>query len=1059
VRLFRVAVGLAVFAILPHVVLAAEDTSHKKATSKTATATNAEAEKAPDPKVATLEDFYGDTGDQFRAALGFRTREADAYTTGGGIGYGVAVDDMVISWKETRLDPDTHDCAGSGECAVLETASTVSFEGNAAVGLTVTDRTPYDLVNFRNDCNGDGDYADAGDDQDCNDNGLLDVTVKLTSSAEIAGEVAVLDQVAPGSPVYKTNFPYSTFYNSPGTLFVQQSGNSAPQITARYEDRNDGTGSRCKSALDPAQQGFLTATTDVHVTSGRIAIQSYTASNVSVCSINTAKQCTQNTDCLAGEGLCNSCSLLPAKPCVPGATSGANACLSGQGVCTSTAGRGDPDGFADTNETIALAVQFSNKSGVDVNDLMATLGTNSANIECITRSTIFVGSLANGALSNPATYPAFQFKVANVNRTTVNQVFQAVFNVSMRSNMFDALTRTETITLDLDYTVTGTATTSAFIEDFENLPSAGFGKFTLDTLDAGKNSLLLSDGYRCQYNDPFGLNTLSTGNADCFLGFVGDPATGVNDWHIHTSTHGGMGHAFTGRQSLHMGIHTNASLPDLDTTRLKQLDAIRTANPVAMPLANANPELTFAHQISLVDNSSGVLVTLGEAMDRGVVEVQLAATGTPVGSWIKIYPYYNVYDEQGENDFSNCTFDPVDDGNNEDSFFDPTDPGRTLGPSSTCYPEFVFARQGQADYRKTYDVNDIGNASDGPGLQGCSGPGCLPANTPTTISNPGTWVRPKFSLVQFAGRAIRIRFLFTTVEVGTFQTWEDTRPRPPIFEGFAPRELGWYIDDVHIDQALAAPLTINVDTATITPIPCGACSAITPALVATPSSSNGSGQIVTLDAKGSSVDRCLNGTVQYQFWVDANANGTVGDAGDALLRDWTDNSVLIDAPLATTRYGLKARCSTDVTCDTATNSIVLNVPVNCPSTSTLSVASIRVGKTAGLGGTEPDSNVTVDGWGGPLTVSIVRGDLNALRASGGVTNVESGGCVASAAFVASVADASLVSPGAAKYFLVRTPQACNVVGSGTYSENVGTEIAGAGGNRNADIAADPDSCP
>jgi hypothetical protein len=270
---------------------------------------------------------------------------------------------------------------------------------------------------------------------------------------------------------------------------------------------------------------------------------------------------------------------------------------------------------------------------------------------------------------------------------------------------------------------------------------------------------------------------------------------------------------------------------------------------------------------------------------------------------------------------------------------------------------------------------------------------------------------------------------------------------------------GWYIDDIHIDQALSLALTIAVDTATITPIPCGACSAVTPAVVATPSSLSGPGQLVTLDAKGSTVDRCINGIVQFQYWADANVNGTVGDAGDVLLRDWTDNSVFIDAPLVTTQYGLKARCSSDPNCDSATNAIALNVSVTCPSTATLSVASIQVGKTGGLGGAEPDANVTINGWGGNLTVSIVRGDLIALRTSNGVTNVSSGGCVANAMFTAFASDTSLPAPGAASYFLLRTPSVCNVVGSGTYSENQASEMAGAGGGRDADIAADPDACP
>src|SRR5262249_50759632 len=154
---------------------------------------------------------------------------------------GVAIDDVVISWKETRLDPDTHDCAGSGECASIDASSTLAYEGNSAISLTVIDRTPYDPVNNKNDCDGNGSFADPGDDQDCNNNGVLDVTVKLTSDAEIAGETAILDQVSycsiatskvcsaslpcgggegvcTPSATYKGNFPYSTLYNSPGSL-------------------------------------------------------------------------------------------------------------------------------------------------------------------------------------------------------------------------------------------------------------------------------------------------------------------------------------------------------------------------------------------------------------------------------------------------------------------------------------------------------------------------------------------------------------------------------------------------------------------------------------------------------------------------------------------------------------------------------------------------------------------------------------------------------------------------------------------------------------------------
>ena len=82
---------------------------------------------AHEQKVATLEDFYGDSGKRFQAALSFYNREPISSTIAPNVnGYGFAVDDMFISWKETRLDEDTTVCAG--ECADLEVNSTLAYE-------------------------------------------------------------------------------------------------------------------------------------------------------------------------------------------------------------------------------------------------------------------------------------------------------------------------------------------------------------------------------------------------------------------------------------------------------------------------------------------------------------------------------------------------------------------------------------------------------------------------------------------------------------------------------------------------------------------------------------------------------------------------------------------------------------------------------------------------------------------------------------------------------------------------------------------------------------------
>jgi len=73
-----------------------------------------EASKEADAKCATLEDFYGDTGTQFRAALRFSTPELDATTLDGTIGFGVAVDDMVIAWKESPSRKPSGEKLGAG---------------------------------------------------------------------------------------------------------------------------------------------------------------------------------------------------------------------------------------------------------------------------------------------------------------------------------------------------------------------------------------------------------------------------------------------------------------------------------------------------------------------------------------------------------------------------------------------------------------------------------------------------------------------------------------------------------------------------------------------------------------------------------------------------------------------------------------------------------------------------------------------------------------------------------------------------------------------------------
>jgi hypothetical protein len=965
----------------------------------------------PDMRFTTLEDFYGASGKRFQGAVGFRNFEAIPSSPAAADSYGIAIDDMVISWKETRLDADTHTCAGSGECADIEVKSTLSYDANSLIEITVSDKTPYDAVNVKNNCNGDTvcsllpakscksdddcgvgegtceeDFSDAGDDTDCDNNGTPDVTVKLTSDAELTGEIAVLNRTA-NPDVYKASFPYSLVYNSPGSLYVAVSGTAAPVITARYEDRNDGNNTRCLSSLDPSQQGFLFANTTVNVTAGRIDLKTYTLTLVGSPGVN-----------------------------------------------------GDLDAFADTNETIDMAVTFVNKSGLSLDDLTATLYTNDPNIQCISKPIVTVPAVP-ATVPNDATVTSapFRFKVANINRTSVDQNLKATFLLTLRSQQFEAITRTMSLTIDLDLTTTSGSGLSEFIEDFPS--TANMGKFTLAFLDTGKNTLSNSNGYRCQYNDPDGLNSNSPGRADCFLGFSGDPANTAGDWHVHDSSaaNGGTGRAYTGSFSVHWGTHLG-STPKRDTGRYKQLDAIHTINAVALGLAASNPELHFAHQVSFVDNRGIGNITDGEVADRGVVMVNPLNQAGALTTWVKLYPYENVYEQQGTDDFTNCSFDPTDDGHDEDDYFDPADPLRRLGPTSTCFPEFVFSRSGDTDYRNTFNPANVGLADAGAGRQGSV--------------NIGTWVRPRFSLLPYAARRIRLRFLATSIELGQSETWDSFFGRDDQVQ-----DDGWYVDDIHIFGALGGtPFTLNIDTRNNTALAtCGTCTNITAALVATPPTTAGPGQLTTLEAKTSTVDVCLNGVLQYQFWNDLNANNVLSVAdGDTLLRDWADSSTFVDAPQGTTTYGVQVRCSSDTACDQsgldATSRTIAQVSVPCPSTGTAKAKfgqSIAVNK-GGIGGAEPDLTSTVS-WGVPGLVDGIRGNLSALKAASGNYTGTVLACIGENVNVNALASDNL-NPGAGQafYYLVRPAvlTLCNETGF-SYSTGHPKEAAG----RDAEIDA------
>jgi hypothetical protein len=126
--------------------------------------------------------------------------------------------------------------------------------------------------------------------------------------------------------------------------------------------------------------------------------------------------------------------------------------------------------------------------------------------------------------------------------------------------------------------------------------------------------------------------------------------------------------------------------------------------------------------------------------------------------------------------------------------------------------------------------------------------------------------------------------------------------------------------------------------------------------------------------------------------------------------------------------------------------------VGCPSTSSLLwTGPLGVIKTGGLGGVEPDQNLTVS-WGATGWSDVIRGDLNALR----TLKVFKGtvlGCVLNDGLSLSTTDGSVLTPGNGFYYLGRGAT-CNV---NPYNWTDGSTSEKP--NRNGSINSDKTVCP
>jgi hypothetical protein len=187
------------------------------------------------------------------------------------------------------------------------------------------------------------------------------------------------------------------------------------------------------------------------------------------------------------------------------------------------------------------------------------------------------------------------------------------------------------------------------------------------------------------------------------------------------------------------------------------------------------------------------------------------------------------------------------------------------------------------------------------------------------------------------------------------------------------------------------------------------------ALTATPAATGSPGLPILLSTAGSLADRCVGGALLSEFWIDGDANGTLGDPADVLLRPPTIDPLFHDAPRVTTRYGARVRCSSAPAVCVDTEFVV--VTVACPGAAGVYNpdawwANLRFANPTTL--TTPSAYQTID---------AARGDLGALRASGSFGGET---CLADGSASPVLVDAATPALGEGYYYLLRgADSACN----------------------------------
>ena len=217
----------------------------------------------------------------------------------------------------------------------------------------------------------------------------------------------------------------------------------------------------------------------------------------------------------------------------------------------------------------------------------------------------------------------FRFKVANVNRTSVDQNLKATFNLTLRSKQFDAITRTMSLTIDLDLSTSGGSGARRVHRGLHLDGEHGQvhdrhpGRRKEQPRELERLALPVQRPRRLEQQQRRRHRLLPrlhrrSGRRRQRLARPRQLGRATAAWAARTPG-----------PSRCTGASTSA--PRRSATPAASSSSMRSRRSTPSPSAwrRSNPELHFAHQVSLVDNRGIGNITNGEVADRAVVQINV----------------------------------------------------------------------------------------------------------------------------------------------------------------------------------------------------------------------------------------------------------------------------------------------------------------------------------------------------------------------------------------------------------------------------------------------------